>query len=45
MTDLERRLAELNGLTQSDIEPMTDKQKIEELESCILELAEIIGGE
>lgn len=43
MTDLERRLAELNGLDPSELEPHDRKQeKIDELEAA---LAALLGGE
>lgn len=45
--ELIRKFCEKFGANEAEFQPKgaTDAQRIDELEACVLELAEIIGGE
>lgn len=47
MNELIKKFCEKYGVNENKFSPtpMTDTQRMDELEACILELAEIIGGE
>lgn len=46
-SDLIRKFCEKYGHAESEFSPapMTEQERMDELEACVLELAEIIGGE
>lgn len=47
MTEKQRKLMELVGAKEEDTKPsvQTTKQALKEMQDCILEIAELIGGE
>lgn len=46
MSSFELKLLEINHLSKKDTEPseMTERERLNMLEDCILEIADIIGG-